>query len=55
MYSLSALSEETDEPICSFDQGTTGVQQICPMSENTFLSSGHDNTVRLWDVRLQEH
>ena len=25
------------------------------MSESMFLSSGHDNTVRLWDVRVAEH
>lgn len=25
------------------------------MTENTFLSSGHDNSVRLWDVRAAEH
>ena len=54
MYSLSALSEETDGPLRSFDQVNTGVQQICTMSESTFLSSGYDNSVRLWDVRAQE-
>jgi len=56
MYALSALSEETTEsPVYQFDQSSTGVKQLCTMSENTFLSSGMDNTVRLWDVRAQDH
>jgi len=55
MYSLSALDEEQDAPLCTYEQAKTGVQQICAMSENTFLTSGYDNTVRLWDVRVQEH
>ena len=25
------------------------------MSETAFLSSGYDNTVRLWDIRAKEH
>ena len=57
MYALSALSEETTESpvVYEFDQGCTGVKQLMTMSENTFLSSGNDNTVRLWDVRAQDH
>ena len=55
MYSLSSLSEENDDPLCVFDQGRTGVQQLCAMAENTFLSSGYDRNIRLWDVRAQDH
>ena len=54
MFSLSALgTEDKDEALCAFDQGKSGVQQICPISETAFLSSGHDNTVRLWDIRAK--
>ena len=51
LYSLSALSDESDESLRMFDQGTTGVSQLCALSENTFLSGGYDNSVRLWDIR----
>ena len=51
LYCLSALSDESDDSLRTFDQGQTGVSQICALSENTFLSSGYDGSVRLWDIR----
>ena len=54
LYCLSALSDESDDSLRVFDQGNTGVSQLCSLSENTFLSSGYDNSVRLWDIRQRD-
>jgi WD40 repeat protein len=51
LYSLNGIFNDMDGPLTTFDQIDTGVQQLCQFSDSTFLSSGYDNSVRLWDLR----
>ena len=51
LYALSSLSEDLDAPVVTFDQGSSGISHLCPLSEQTFLSGGYDNSVRMWDIR----
>ena len=43
--------KDINTPIVTFHQAESSPNNICPLGPSSFLTSGHDRSVRLWDMR----
>ena len=52
IFSLNSQNSDFNRPIKEFKQEKSSPNIVCSLSPTTFLTSGMDRGVRIWDMRL---